>query len=40
MSGAGTKDDPWRLKTPPLTSEYKTSFDEREGRHVVTTAAA
>lgn len=21
-SGKGTKDDPWRLKTPPLTSEY------------------
>lgn len=21
-SGKGTKDDPWKLKTPPLTSEY------------------
>lgn len=21
-SGTGTKDDPWKLKTPPLTSEY------------------
>lgn len=20
--GSGTKDDPWQLKTPPLTSEY------------------
>jgi hypothetical protein len=23
MSGAGTKADPWQLKTPPLTSEYE-----------------
>ena len=23
MSGTGTKDDPWRLKTPPGTSEYE-----------------
>jgi uncharacterized protein DUF6855 len=22
LAGAGTKDDPWRLKTPPGTSEY------------------
>jgi hypothetical protein len=21
--GSGTKDDPWKLKTPPLTSEYE-----------------
>jgi hypothetical protein len=21
-SGSGTADDPWRLKTPPLTSDY------------------
>jgi len=30
MSGAGTKDDPWRLKTPPLTSEYEMFLDERD----------
>ena len=35
MSGAGTKDDPWRLKTPPLTSEYEMFLDEREGRKVL-----
>jgi Family of unknown function (DUF6855) len=35
MSGAGTKDDPWRLKTPPLTSEYEMFLDEREGRRVL-----
>ena len=29
MSGAGTKDDPWRLKTPPQTSEYEMYLDER-----------
>ena len=32
MSVAGTKDDPWRLKTPPLTSEYEIFLDERDGR--------
>lgn len=35
MSGAGTKDDPWRLKTPPLTSEYEMLLDERDGRKVL-----
>ena len=35
MSGSGTKDDPWRLKTPPLTSEYEMFLDERDGRQVV-----
>jgi hypothetical protein len=35
MSGAGTKDDPWQLKTPPLTSEYEMFLDEREGRQVL-----
>jgi hypothetical protein len=35
MSGAGTRDDPWRLKTPPLTSEYEMFVDERQGRKVL-----
>jgi hypothetical protein len=26
--GTGTKDDPWRLRTPPLTSEYVMYRDE------------
>ena len=26
--GTGTKDDPWRLKTPPGTSEYEMHRDE------------
>ena len=28
MSGKGTKDDPWVLKTPPGTSEYRMWRDE------------
>jgi hypothetical protein len=35
MSGAGTKHDPWRLRTPPLTSEYEMFLDEGEGRQVL-----
>ena len=35
MSGAGTRDDPWLLKTPPLTSQYEMFLDEREGRKVL-----
>ena len=27
-NGSGTKDDPWRLKTPPLTSDYTMHRDE------------
>lgn len=27
-SGTGTKDDPWRLKTPPLTAEYTIHRDD------------
>lgn len=27
-SGTGTKEDPWKLKTPPLTSEYMMYRDE------------
>jgi hypothetical protein len=30
-SGSGTKDDPWRLKTPPLSSEYTLQRDSRDG---------
>ncbi|HLI66477.1 MAG TPA: hypothetical protein VKU90_08945 [Caulobacteraceae bacterium] len=28
MAGSGTKDDPWRLQTPPLSSEYEAWRDE------------
>ena len=30
-----TKDNPWQLKTPPLTSEYEMHFDEKDGREVI-----
>jgi hypothetical protein len=35
MSEPGTKENPWRLRTPPLTSEYEMFLDEREGRSVI-----
>ena len=34
-SGSGTADDPWRLKTPPLTSEYTMHRDTRDGVDVI-----
>lgn len=30
-----TRDDPWRLKTPPGTSDYTMHVEEREGRQVL-----
>ncbi len=33
--GSGTPDDPWQLKTPPLTSEYTIHRDVRDGRDVL-----
>jgi len=33
--GVGTPDDPWRLKTPPLTSEYTMHRDEKDGTDVL-----
>ncbi|MEI8187603.1 MAG: DUF6855 family protein [Candidatus Saccharibacteria bacterium] len=35
MSAKGTKDNPWKLKTPPLTSEYEMYLDEKDGREVI-----
>jgi hypothetical protein len=35
MSGSGTKDDPWLLKTPPRSSDYEMFLDERDGRNVI-----
>ena len=28
-SGTGTADDPWRLRTPPLSSEYTMYRDDQ-----------
>jgi uncharacterized protein DUF6855 len=33
--GSGTRDDPWQLKTPPLTSDYTMFRDERDGVQVL-----
>ena len=35
MAGAGTREDPWQLKTPPLTSDYEMYLDERDGTKVI-----
>ncbi len=35
-TGAGTAEDPWRLRTPPLTSEYLAWFDTVDGTEVIT----
>ncbi len=33
--GVGTTADPWRLKTPPLTSDFTMHRDVRDGRDVL-----
>lgn len=35
MTGAGTPTDPWRLRTPPLTSAYEIYLDARDGHQVL-----
>ena len=30
-----TKDNPWKLKMPPLTSDYEMYMDEKDGREVI-----
>ena len=30
-----TKDNPWKLKTPPQTSEYEMYIDEKEGKEII-----
>jgi hypothetical protein len=34
-SGSGTPDDPWRLQTPPLSSEYTLHRDTKDGADVL-----
>ncbi len=34
-TGEGTRDNPWKLKTPPLTSEYEMYLDETDGVDVI-----
>ena len=35
MSSEGTKENPWKLKTPPLTSDYEMYRDVKDGREVI-----
>ncbi|MDX1417857.1 MAG: hypothetical protein R3293_26885 [Candidatus Promineifilaceae bacterium] len=30
-----TKDNPWKLKTPPLSSQYEMYIDEKDGREII-----
>lgn len=30
-----TQDNPWKLKTPPLSSEYEMYVDEKDGREII-----
>jgi Family of unknown function (DUF6855) len=30
-----TKDNPWKLKTPPQTSEYEMYIDEKDGQEII-----
>ena len=34
-AGSGTASDPWRLQTPPLTSDFTMHRDVRDGREVL-----
>jgi hypothetical protein len=31
----GTKEDPWKLKTPPQTSDYEMYKDQKDGKDVI-----
>ena len=35
METEGTKENPWKLKTPPLTSEYEMYKDVKDGKEVI-----
>ena len=30
-----TKDNPWKLQTPPLTSNYEMYIDEKDGKEII-----
>ena len=34
-TGTGTPEDPWRLQTPPLSSEYTLHHEQKDGREVL-----
>ena len=35
MTIIGTKENPWKLKTPPLSSEYEMYKDEKDGKEII-----
>ncbi len=35
VTESGTKQDPWKLKTPPGTSDYEMYKDEKDGREIL-----
>src|SRR5450432_4008350 len=35
MATKGTKDNPWKLKTPPSSSDYKMYKDVKDGKEVI-----
>lgn len=35
MAAKGTKENPWKLKTPPNTSEYEMYKDVKDGKEVI-----
>ena len=35
MTTEGTKENPWKLKTPPLTSDYEMYKAEKDGKEVI-----
>jgi len=35
MAPEGTKENPWKLKTPPLTADYEMYKDEKDGKEVI-----
>ena len=38
MATEGTKENPWKLKTPPLTSKYEMYKDVKDGKEVIVCA--
>jgi hypothetical protein len=34
-SGEGTRDNPWKLKSPPQTADYEMYLDEPDGKPVI-----
>ena len=35
MAQEGTKENPWKLKTPPLSSDFEMYKDEKDGQDVI-----